>query len=192
MNKLNKKILALVIVVTSLLLMASLANAQVPETITVWTDKPEYAPGETGTLYVVFYNDWTYAVTIEKMTVIFNEWRAYRNGQWEGNQTIVVNQAVASKQTYSTTVTFTVPTDGRAVSTTHVSVSFKTTEVGTQTLDPPYDLAVLQSSKYMEQIITIFTIQVVLVIVCTFILAATIFLSARKPQVTWKAEEKSG
>jgi len=42
----------------------------------------------------------------------------------------------------------------------------------------------------MEQIITLFTIQVVLLIVCTIIIAATIFLSARRPRITWKAEEK--
>jgi len=38
--------------------------------------------------------------------------------------------------------------------------------------------------------VTLFTIQAVLLIVCTVIIAATIFLSARRPQVTWKAEEK--
>jgi hypothetical protein len=43
----------------------------------------------------------------------------------------------------------------------------------------------------MDKLVTLFTVQVVLLIVCTIIIAATIFLSARKPQVTWKAEEKA-
>jgi hypothetical protein len=42
----------------------------------------------------------------------------------------------------------------------------------------------------MDQIITLFTIQVVLLIVCTIIIAATIFLSTRRPQIMWKTEEK--
>jgi len=42
----------------------------------------------------------------------------------------------------------------------------------------------------MDKLVTLFTVLVVLVIVCTIIIAATIFLSARKPQVTWKPEEK--
>ena len=170
--------------------MVSLANAQVPEVITAWTEKPEYAPGETGTLHIVFYNDRTSAVTIEKITIVFDEWRAYRNDQWEGNQTIQVNQAVVSKGTYEKAVTFTVPTDGRAKST-DVSITFKTTEAGSISLDPKYSISVLQTSKYMEQIVMIFTIQVVLIIVCTIILAATIFLSVRRPQVTWRTEEKA-
>jgi hypothetical protein len=49
---------------------------------------------------------------------------------------------------------------------------------------------ITQTPRYMDQIITLFTIQVVLLIVCTIIVAATIFLSARRPQIMWKSEEK--
>lgn len=186
MTKLNKKVFAFIMMTVSMLLLAGLANAQ-PETVTVWTDKSEYAPGETGTLYIVFYNDEDSAVTIEKITIIFAEWRAYRNGDWEGNQTLEINQAVVSEGAYEQETTFTVPTNGRAKST-NVDVTIKTTELGN--IYEYHFVTVTETSKYMEQVVTLFTIQVVLLIVCTIIIAATIFLSARRPQVTWKPTEK--
>jgi methionine aminopeptidase len=85
-------------------------------------------------------------------------------------------------------ITFTVPTDGRAVDTS-VKV-----EIGTDKgFEYGYASINLQepTPKYMEQIATLFTIQVVLLIVCTIIIAATIFLSARRPSLVWKAEEKA-
>ncbi|MGC9345771.1 MAG: hypothetical protein ACP5ER_03145 [Candidatus Bathyarchaeales archaeon] len=182
----NKKVIALIMIAASMLLLAPIANAQ-PPTLTVWTDKSEYATGETGTLHIVFYNDENYAVTVEKIIVIFDEWRAYLNGQWEGNQTIEVNQAVVSKGVYEKETKFTVPTDGRAKSTC-VHITIQTTELG-NIHDYPF-ITLVETSKYMEQIVTLFTIQVVLIIVCTIIIAATIFLSARRPRVMWRREER--
>ena len=189
----NKKIFVLALAIALLALTVPLINAQdEPETVTVWTDKPEYTPGETGTLNIVYYNGLDSAVTIEKIFVIFEEWRAYEDGEWKGNQTITVNQAIVSGGTYSTSVTFTVPTDGRA-KTTDVQIVIRTTEAGDinwPVYPEVFHINVAQTVKYMEQIITLFTIQVVLLIVCTIIIAATIFLSARRPRITWKAEEK--
>ena len=185
----NKKIFALVIMAVSALILIPLTNAQTPQQLTTWTDKPEYAPGETGTLNIVFYNYRASAVTIQKIIVVFNNWWAYKSGQWEGNQTLTVNQAVVSKGVYATSVTFTVPTDGRAVSTS-VDITIQTTEVGD--IGPlEGSVAVTTTPKFMDQIVTLFTIQVVLIIVCTVIIAVTIFLSVRRPQVTWRAEEKA-
>jgi len=184
----NKKIFVLALTIAFLALTVPPINAQdEPETVTVWTDKPEYNPGETGTLNIVFYNDFGISIEIKEIVVIFDAWRAYEDGEWKGNQTITVNQAVASGGTYSTSITFTVPTDGRA-KTTDVHLVLKTTEVGN--IHEWAAISVVQTVRYMEQIITLFTIQVVLLIVCTIIIAATIFLSARRPRITWKAEEK--
>jgi len=187
-TKLNKKVFAFIMMTVSMLLLAGLVNAQQPETVTAWTDKSEYAPGETGTLHIVFYNDEGSAVTIEKITIIFDGWRAYRNDKWEGNQTIEINQAVVSKGVYEKEISFTVPTNGRAKST-NVPITIKTTELGN--IYEYHFITVTETPKYMEQVVTLFTIQVVLLIVCTIIIAATIFLSARRPQVTWKPQEKT-
>ncbi len=189
MKRLNKKIFALVIMAVSALLLIPLIDTANPQPeVMAWTDKKEYGPGESGTLTIVFYNDRSYAVSIEKIFVVFNNWWVYRNGEWEGNQTLTVNEAVAVNETYETSVTFTVPTDGRADSTT-VSITIQTAEAGNIYAYP--SVAVAITPRYMDQIVTLFTIQIVLIIVCTIIIAATIFLSARRPQVTWKAEEKT-
>lgn len=185
MTKLNKKIFALVMMTVSMLLLVPLANAQ-PQVI-VWTDKTEYAPGETGTLHIVFYNDGTSAVTIKEIEIIFEGWRAYINDEWQGNQTIEINQAVVSKGVHEKEITFTVPTDGRAKST-NVYIAINTTELGM--IYEYLFMTVTETPKYMEQVITLFTIQVVLLIVCTIIIAATIFLSTRRPKVTWREPEK--
>jgi hypothetical protein len=190
-KRLNKRIFALVMMVAvSAFLLMPLTNAAAPQPpgMMAWTDKPDYAPGESGTLNIVFYNDRAYAVTIQKIFVVFNGWWIYKDGEWEGNQTLTANKAVAINETYVTSVAFTVPTDGRAESTT-VSITFRTAEIG----DIPLygSIVVTITPRSMDQIVTLFTVQVVLIIVCTIIVAATIFLAMRRPQVTWKAEEKA-
>lgn len=186
----NKKLFTLAIVTFSMILAATLENAQAPEPLTIWTDRFEYAPGETGTLYYVFYNDRTIAVTVKKITIVFEGWQAYRNGQWEGNQTIEISppQAVAGRGIYENSTKFTVPTDGRAMST-WAGITIQTAEAGN--IHGDCYITVTSTPRYMDQIITLFTVQVVLIIVCTIIIAATIFLSTHAPQVVWKREEKT-
>ena len=183
----SKKKFASIILTFSMLSLVTFAIAQEPQPITTWTDRPEYAPSETGTLYIVFYNDEDSAVTIEKILVVFDDWRIYENDEWKGNRTLEVNEAVVSKGTYPTSTTFTVPTDGRAVST-NVHIIVQTTELGSIHYYP--FITVVETQRYMEQIVTLFTIQVVLMIVCTIIIAATIFLASRRPQITPQKEEK--
>jgi hypothetical protein len=188
-TELNKKVLALILVTVSMLLVTPLTHADGPPTVSVWTDKTEYAPGETGTLYMRFYNSGGSAVTIANITIEYTSWVAYRNSQWEGNQTITVNQAVISKGIYSNETKFTVPTDGRAV-TTYVDVVFHMDPSGTFGPWPTPQVHVAETPKYMDQLIMIMTVQAVLLIVCTAIIAAALFLSGRRSQITWKSEEK--
>ena len=186
----NKKTFALIIVTLSILSLVSLASAQEPKRITVWTDRSEYAPGETGILYIVFYNDGPDAVEIEKIFIIFEYWRAYKNDQWEGNKTLEINKAVVSRGVYATETTFTVPIDGRAVSTiVDVIVRTEDGDVYIPVLQKP-SITVAETPRHMEQIVTLFTVQVVLTIVCTIIIAATIFLSSRRPKIIWQKEER--
>lgn len=192
MINMNRKTLILTIIFLSVLLYISLASAQEPEAITAWTNKPNYNPGESGTLYIVFYNNRDRALTLEKIIVTFESWRAYKDGLWEGNQTIAVNKAIASGETHLIEATFTVPTDGRAVSTA-IDIRVYTTEAGV--ISSPsakqFYVYVSETPNYMEQIVTLFTIQTVLTIVCTIIIAAAIFLSVRGPQIIWRKETKA-
>ncbi len=191
MTKLNKKIIALIIMAVSMLLITPLVNAQEPDEVTVWTSKPNYAPGEKGTLYVAFYNNRDVAVTIKNITITYYAWRAYVGGTWVGNETHTMDVPLSGKGTKLLNevvdITFTVPTDGRAINTT-VQVKIGTDrgfEYGYANINVP------ETPSYMEQIVTLFTVQVVLIIVCTIIIAATIFLSARRPRVMWRREERA-
>ena len=191
MRKLNKKTVAFTITIVALFLMMPLANsAYTPPQLVVWTDKADYSAGESGTLYIRFYNEGDGAVTVKRILVVYNEWVGYVNDKWEGNQTIDVNKAIASKEVFKNETRFTVPTDGRAVPT-QVKVTIEFSEVGTLPSTTYYDINVVKTPRYMENIVTLFTVLVALVIVCTLIIAATIFLSARRPQVMWSKEEKT-
>ena len=184
MNK--KRIVAYTIAILALLCLPTIF-AQPPDSVTVWTDKPRYAPGETGTLSVAFYNDLSVAVTVKNITVIYSNWRAYADEQWIGNETTVIDEPIAGGKTHVQHITFTVPTDGRA-DDTFVSVEIWT-DYG-RLMGSSY-IYVPETPSFMEQIVTLFTVMVVLLIVCTVIISATIFLSARRPQTTWKAPEQT-
>jgi hypothetical protein len=185
-KNLNKKRIVVYTIVIIALLYLPTIFAQ-PDNITIWTDKPRYAPGETGTLSIAFYNDRTVAVTLKNITVIYSNWRAYSDGLWIGNETQVIDQPIAAGKTHVLQITFTVPTDGRG-DNSYVSVEIWT-DYG-RYMGSGY-IYVPETPTFMEQIVTLFTVMVVLLIVCTVIISATIFLSARRPQTTWKAPEKT-
>lgn len=187
----NKKVFVFIVAVISLFLMMPLVNSQYnPPQLSIWTDKAEYYAGESGTLYIRFYNSGGSAVTIKRITVVFGEWVAYVNDKWEGNQTISVNSAIASKEVFKNETRFTVPADGRAMSTL-VAVTIEFSEVGIPASSASQTIMVGQTPRYMDNIVTLFTVLVALVILSTLIIAATIFLSARRPQVMWSKEEKT-
>ena len=180
----NKKILALMVTILAACIAIMPVNGQGPTF--VWPDKSAYTPGESGTLYITFHNNLGDKVSIYNITITFELWSTYRAGKWEGNYTLEINTVYDPGETLEEQIEFTVPTDGRAKST-WVTVHV---DADTYIPDTDYYVEVVTTPKYMEQIITLFTIQVVLLIVCTIIIAATIFLSARRPRITWKAEEK--
>lgn len=188
----SKKIFTLSILILSVLLCTSLVNAQVPKSITAWTDKSPYNPGEPGKLYIALHNHQDSAITITRVEVTFEAWRAFVNGVWEGNKTIEVNKALTSGETYLIETDFIVPTDGRAIITL-VEIKAYTKEVGVLTLPRGEEFYIRVSEappSYMTQIVSLFTIQVALMIVCTVIITATIFLSTRRPKTVWREEEE--
>jgi len=190
----KEKILALSLLCISAILFAPLAQAGGPsEIVTTWTDKHEYSPAQTGKLYIVYNNIRGDPVTIRNITVVFSEWWAYVNDAWVGNLTYKPSEdekTIAEHATRVFEISFTVPSDGRARWTkAEIEVYTNLPDSDQPSSDPA--ISVLETPVYMEQIITLFTIQVVLLIVCTIIIAATIFLSARRPQVTWRPQEKT-
>jgi hypothetical protein len=154
-----------------------------------YMDKALYAQGEKGTLKIWVYNDGTDNVTLKSVTI---EYPWYGSYIWEGNETIDGNGAVIpAGGNWSTITAFTIPTDGRgAGGDIHIHAFTdkvnRTHNIGIEVADPQST----STSRYMEQISTMLTILAVLVTVCTAALAATIFLSARRPQIMWKTEDK--
>lgn len=183
----KKKVLTTSVLLIALVLSA--ANAQVIPNVSVRTDKPNYLPGEKGTIYITFHNRKTEPVEIHNITVIYREWQAYIDDKWVGNETIEYENFVVTGKDVGqlNPVEFVVPSDGRA-ETCYVTIDIATTD-GYKSSD--VWIYVTQTPYFMEQIITLLTILVVLLIVCTIIIAATIFLSRRRPQVMWRQQPPS-
>lgn len=199
----KKKYLLTMLATATLLAILSptLTYAQPPATVNIytWTDKTSYDPGEKGTLKIVIRNDRTDQDLILYNITITYPWFAYTGEKWEGNDTITINEAIQKNGGIKTyTRDFTVPSDGRAITpyyaSAQISIMVNVDEAPYQYTKNP-SIYIKSTPLYMsledgDKLVTLFTIQVVLLIVCTIIIAATIFLSPRRPQVTWKAEEK--
>jgi uncharacterized membrane protein len=153
-----------------------------------YTDKTQYMPGEKGTLKIWIYNEGTEDIILNNVTIEY-PWHSYYI--WEGNETITVNTAILIGKNWTTTISFTIPTDGRAVGG-NIRVTAVTDKVPSRFRN--FSLAVANAPIYaslqdIDKIVTLFTVLVVLLIVCTVIIAATMFLTSRKPKVTWKEEK---
>jgi hypothetical protein len=159
--------------------MISSVCAQNPQTA-IWTDRVEYSPSDTGTLFLAYYNDRGRTLAIEDMVVIFESWRGYTtSGGWEGNQTIEVSEAVVSQGVFYTSLKFTVPTDGRANSTI-VRLIIETTELGP--IEASGFVNVQYVPRYFEQIVMWLMLIVVMILIGIVIVAATMYLSLRRPR----------
>jgi hypothetical protein len=149
-----------------------------------YTDKPQYSAGETVTLKLWVYNHGPDEIVLKNVSIYY-PWYA---PVWGGNYSVTGIDAVLSAgKNWSLTKTFAVPTDGRAVNgDIEVEVSYN---IGTTTYKVKEGIPLevitpgLRSLEGMDKLLTLVTLQSVLVIVCTIILAATIFLSVRRPKV---------
>jgi hypothetical protein len=198
-EKLKIKNLATILTVITLLtiFLASSAYAQiVPSDVNIysWTDKSNYNLGETGMLHIVIRNDKTDEDLILKNISIVFPWFAYTGEKWEGNITITnLDKAIVKKGgVYTHDQEFSIPRDGRVASTIggtptiNLRIEFSN-RLYTRSV-PLYikSTPMFMSLEDQDKIVTLFTVTVVLIIVCTIILAATMFLSARRPSVKWR------
>lgn len=192
MFKLKEKLI-LSTLITTLIVLSFASSVRAAPSIQIYgyVDKPQYKPGEQGTLHIWIYNDGTEDVILKNVTVKY-PWYYYFI--WEGNETIKdITTAIPVGGNWSATLTFTIPTDGRAITSGISSIGVQAvTETTTKTGSIPISIAgtpVPTLIQDMDRLMTLFTILTVLIIVCTLIIAATIFLSVRRPQVTWKPSE---
>lgn len=172
------------------------AYAQPSPTVNMysWTDKPSYDLGEKGVLTIIMRNDRKdQNVILENITVHY-PWFAYVGDKWDGNDTIVPSGGPFVLQKgagniYKTTVGFSVPTDGRAggyTSTLQIAVVAAVDGTPSEYTSTPQiyvkGVPLYMAFQDMDKILTLFTVLVVLIIVCTVIIAATVFISNRRPR----------
>jgi len=156
-------------------------------------NKPQYEPGEKGTIYITIRNGLDKPLQIKNVTVEFTSWKILTKDGWDplGNQTIIyADKIIPALQTAALNdITFTVPTDGRA-STTPLRIRIYTSEYPIDITDTiwvvdAYNQRVL---KAMDNIVLLLTVVAILAIISAVIIAAAVFLSGRKPGVTWQKE----
>jgi len=168
------------------ILYAQSVAAQNDVTIHAWTDRRQYEPGETGTLYITIRNDLPSTdLIIKNVSIIYIPWHAYVEDHWEGNESFTnINQICEMKGgVYYKEVTFTVPTGGRGVS----AVATITVKLDKPQYDPdpenvPINVAPLPTTiKDMDVWMTSLTVAMV---ICTIILAIVVFISTRGARAT--------
>jgi len=202
------KCLLMIFVIAAMVSMSmsafTYAQPQPPEqqvNIYAWTDKVDYDPGESGKLTIVIRNNRT---DVDGNLILYNitiryPWFSYNGEKWEGNDTIIINDTLMKNEAKTYTRTFTVPTDGRIAS---AFATYGAQIVITAKVDKaPYSytsrtsiyvrgIAYPMTIQEWDKMITLLTIQAVLMIVCTIIIAAIIFLSTRRSRAFWVEEEE--
>lgn len=157
-----------------------------------YTDQTYYKPGDTGTLKFWVYNSGTDDLILKNVTLYYPWYNS--QGLWGGNETITpsTSTVIAAGGNWSGTSSFTVPNDGRAVTSGPISI-IVVTDKTTQSSFISMSLASVPAYftfQNMEQLLTWLMILVVIIVVCTLIIAGAIFLSVRRRQMTWKQEVK--
>jgi hypothetical protein len=159
--------------------------------IYLWVDKTQYKPGDTVTLYMTIVNAKLSNIVVNE-TIIQCPWLMFIRDHWEGNYTFDINRVVKAGGNYSTSMTFPVPDDGRATEfglspaikvLVEINGTFTdhTYTVNINIANPP----VQTSIEGVDTIILLMAVLIILIVVCTALIAAAIFLSARKPQETY-------
>ena len=194
MVKLKGKILTLLLTVVVLALIFSPSvKALARIRIYGYVDKVQYTYGENGKLKIWILNEGTEPVILHNITVKY-PWNAIL--PWEGNETLKeIDEVIpiGGNGTYS--FDFAVPDDRGVLSYNFGIPEIEVTVVTDKVTDdrdiilnivnPPVN-TILQD---MDNLVTLITVQIIIAIIAAIIIAAAVFLSGRRPRVTWQKEE---
>ena len=158
--------------------------------------KRQYAPGEQGSFSITIRNTGDNPIEVKNVSVVFESWMMYTVDGWDelGNQTIDYSDLApigSNKTAPLDDVSFTVPTDGRAMSTDVYIRIYTDKQVLTEyehvdVVEPE----VLNLQRSLDNIVTLLTLVAILAIISAIIIAAAVFLSGRRPAgVTWQKED---
>ena len=171
--------------VVALLLMLcaqSVAAQPVLPSVYAWTDKPQYKPGETGTLKITVLNEQDEPVEVKSISIEY-PWFVYngKTGEWEGNATVTegLPKWVNPGEVYYTEVKFTIPTDGRVLAAGTIDIKVETGE-GPVSKDVYLSISSISFPMSLEAFGTWMTSLIVAVVVCTIILAIVVLLAMRR------------
>jgi hypothetical protein len=167
-------------------------------------DQVQYEPGEQGTLSITIRNTSEEPLEIHNVTVDFTDWMLFTIDGWDelGNKTIVYDTPIqipsktgkVALDDNGEPIRFTVPTDGRAVST-YIDIRIYTNKPGYLTPPQPMPRVYVISPqeqdilRAMDNIVLLLSVGAILAIISAIIIAAAVFLSGRRPGVTWQKEE---
>jgi len=180
---LRKKIIGMSLMMAFLMLLyAHSVAAQNDVTLFAWTGQVQYKPGETGKLYITVRNDLPDTdLIIKNITIIYTNWEGYVVDHWEGNVSFTDIDEICTRKggVFNKEVEFTVPTDGRGV-TTYAVITLTTDKlppiiesISINVVGPSAPITFTGLDTWMTSLI-------VSVVVCTIILAIVVLLATRK------------
>lgn len=189
----GKLVTALLTLLMFMPVISVVANAQLdPNDLNVkaYVDKPWYKVGEEGTLHITLLNYRDEAIEVRNITIMYS-WFNFVDGEWQGNTTIIpsdTEKALASNGgMLAKEDIFTVPDDGRAQMYNWVQIIVYTDR---GIFQPPNTLISIASQPAstiadVDKIVTLLTVQIVLIVVCCLIIAAAVFMARpRSPFAT--------
>ncbi len=187
---LMKKLFVALVAVALLFLMFSPSALAGDYNAYVSLDKVQYTPGEQGKISILIRNIGEDPMEIKNVSIVFDNWMMYTVDGWDesGNKTIDYSDLdpIGSNKTVALQdVSFAVPTDGRATSTS-VDIWIYTNEPAPKHYEDYISVVnpeVLNLQRTMDNIVTLLTLVAILAIVSAIIVAAAIFLSGRRPGV---------
>jgi hypothetical protein len=190
-----KKQITLVVALFAVMMLIPLCRADfTPDALNIylWVDKTQYNPGETVTLYITFVNAKSSNIVVNETNIICPSWWMFIRDHWEGNYTFDINRVIKANESYSTSTTFTVPNDGRVSGLSSARIDVAIRIDGTFTNRYLY-IRIVSSPvvvSNMDTLILLMAVLIILIVVCTALVAAAIFLSARKPHETYAEPPK--
>jgi len=189
--RLKKKTIILLVSLTFVAMaLFSVVRAEPAVSISGYTEKPLYNPGQSGTVTLFVYNHGPEDIVLKNVTV----WYPWYSQVWGGNDTFTsINATLSSGESWNGSKTFTIPSDSRGASGGFIVVAAVYT-VGTSTLTEEDDVMMSivnpsDVSQSVDRLINYLTVAIALMVICTVIIAAAIFLGAHKLQSVWKMEQ---
>lgn len=190
-----KRKIPIMLLATVALAMAFASSAKAVAQIGIYgyVDKVQYAYGEKGKLTIFIVNEGTDPLILQNITIRY-PWNAII--PWEGNYTVKdIDEVISVDGNKTYTFDFTVPNDRGAFSSAYdyseIGVNVVTDKTpGNEKIpisiaNPPVNMAV----QDMSTLVTLITVQILIAIIAAVIIAAAVFLSGRRPGVTWQKEE---